>query len=91
MRLVQKNSGRKTGFDHPRHPLDPGTHSCELNAEHASRIVNGEKLKGYEQRTGEKLTPVGTAASGPLVLLVADGGRAYGASDVDRIRPEGLD
>ncbi|MCH5671595.1 SUKH-3 domain-containing protein [Streptomyces gilvus] len=72
LRFVEEFNG--TRFDYPRHPLDPGTHSCELNAERASRIVNGEKLRRYEQRTGEKLTPVGTAASGPLVLLVAEGG-----------------
>ncbi|MDC2953632.1 hypothetical protein PO587_04090 [Streptomyces gilvifuscus] len=63
LRFVEEFNG--TGFDYPRHPLDPGTHSCELNAERASRIVNGEKLRGYEQRTGEKLTPMGTAAFGP--------------------------
>jgi hypothetical protein len=79
LRFVEEFNG--SGFDYPRHPLDPGTHSCELNAERASRIVNGEKLRGYEQRTREKLTPVGTAASGPLVLLVAEGGRTYGAYD----------
>ncbi|MCL6674829.1 SUKH-3 domain-containing protein [Streptomyces panaciradicis] len=79
LRFVEEFNG--SGFDYPRHPLDPGTHRCELNAERASRIVNGEKLREYEQRTGERLTPVGTAASGPLVLLVAEGGRTYGAYD----------
>ncbi|MGW3292025.1 SUKH-3 domain-containing protein [Streptomyces sp. NPDC001002] len=79
LRFVEEFNG--AGFDYPRHPLDPGTHRCELNAERASRMVNGEKLRGYEQRTGEKLTPIGTAASGHLVLLVAEGGRTYGAYD----------
>ena len=33
------------------------------------------------RETGRRLTPVGAAASGPLVLLVAEGGRTYGAYD----------
>ncbi|MEE1763527.1 SUKH-3 domain-containing protein [Streptomyces sp. SP18BB07] len=79
LRFVEEFEG--SGFAYPRHPLDPGTHCCALNAERASRIVRGDKLRAYEQRAGRRLTPVGTAASGPLVLLVAEGGRTYGAYD----------
>ena len=79
LRFVEEFEG--SGFTYPRHPLEPGTHRCALDAERASRIVHGDRLRAYEQRAGRRLTPVGTAASGPLVLLVAEGGRTYGAYD----------
>jgi hypothetical protein len=79
LRFVEEFNGIL--FRYPRHPLDPGTHVCELNAERASRMVNGEKLRAYEERTGETLTPVGLAASSHLVLLAAEGGRTYGVYD----------
>ena len=79
LRFVEEFNGIR--FSYPRHPLDPGTHLCELDAERAGRIVNGEKLRAYEERAGEPLTPVGLAASSHLVLLVAEGGRTYGAYD----------
>ncbi|ULR52513.1 SUKH-3 domain-containing protein [Streptomyces deccanensis] len=79
LRFVEEFEG--SGFAYPRHPLDLGAHRCELNAERASRIVCGEKLRAYEQRAGRRLTPEGAAASSPLVLLVGEGGRTYGAYD----------
>jgi hypothetical protein len=68
-------------FTYPRHPLDGGTHTCVLDAVAATRSVAPARVREYQERTGEPLCPVGRAASGHVVLLVAASGRVYGGYD----------
>jgi hypothetical protein len=57
------------------------TDTCVLSAVEATRSVFEPVVRGYEERVGESLCPVGLAASGHLVLVMAPSGRVYGGYD----------
>jgi hypothetical protein len=68
-------------FRYARRTVQGGEHVCEFNAVRAARLMSADKSRTYEVRVGERLTPVGTAASSHVVLMVAESGRVYGAYD----------
>ena len=52
-----------------------------FNSIDAARGIFIENIKCYEERIGEKLTPIGEAHDGYLVLMISESGKMYGAFD----------
>src|SRR5262249_42342959 len=62
-------------FRYPRGRLDPGEHTCVLNAADATSAIYDSVVRDYEVRVAEPLCPVGFAASKNLILMMAPSGR----------------
>jgi hypothetical protein len=52
-----------------------------MDALRATRSIASSVVRNYERRVSETLCPIGIAASGHLILLIAPSGRTYGGYD----------
>ncbi|WP_433391397.1 SUKH-3 domain-containing protein [Micromonospora sp. KLBMP9576] len=68
-------------FEYPRHVAVGGSHECVLDAVRATGAANPSRVHDYERRVGQRLAPVGLAASNHVVLMVAPSGQVFGGYD----------
>ncbi|MFY1651158.1 SUKH-3 domain-containing protein [Solwaraspora sp. WMMB762] len=68
-------------FEYLKHVVVGGFDECVLDAVRATGAVSPTRLHGYEGRVGQRLAPVGLAASNHVILMVAVSGQIFGAYD----------
>jgi hypothetical protein len=81
LELVSNFNGIEFQYSRAHLPGTRPTDQCVMDVVMATRSIAAPVVRNYESRILEPLCPVGMAASGHLILLIAPSGRTYGGYD----------